>query len=196
MTVTAPARPLSGSMDFEEFEAFLKTRPDEERWHLVEGIAVMMAPPTLAHQRIAGNFCELLNRSFAAKHPDLYAYHEIAVRVPGVLNFQPEPDVVVAPGISGHQLYPERFYLVAEVLSPSNTRAEIDLKLRRYRESPDNLYTLVIDPHEFFIEIYAKLRNWQAVTLTLPDSLIELPEFSLSCRVGDLYRGTPLAPQG
>jgi Uma2 family endonuclease len=196
MTVTAPTRPLSGSMDLDEFAAFLKTRPNEERWHLVEGIAMMMAPPTLAHQRIAGNLCELLNRSFAARSPDLYAYHEIAVRVPGVVNFQPEPAVVVAPGISGHEPYPERFFLVAEVLSPSNTRAEIDLKLRRYRESPDNLYTLVIDPHNFFIEIHAKSRNWQPVKLSLPDDLVELPELSLTCRVRDLYRGTPLAPQG
>ena len=196
MTVTAPIRPLSGSMDLDEFAAFLKTRPDEERWHLVEGIAMMMAPPTLAHQRIAGNLCELLNRSFAAKHLDLYAYHEIAVRVPGVANFQPEPDVVVAPGISGHQSYPERFFLVAEVLSPSNTRAEIGLKLRRYRESPDNLYMLVIGPHDFSIEIHAKRHDWRPVKLSRPDDLVELPELSLTCPVIDLYRGTPLAPQG
>jgi hypothetical protein len=28
----------------------------------------------------------------------------------------------------------------------SNTRREIDLKLRRYRQAPDNLYAVVIGP--------------------------------------------------
>jgi Uma2 family endonuclease len=55
MTVNAPARPRSGTMDIDEFMAFLETRPKEERWHLIEGIAVMMAPPSVAHQRIASN---------------------------------------------------------------------------------------------------------------------------------------------
>lgn len=114
---------------------------------------------------------------------------------PGVINFQPEPDVVVAPGVSGHELYAERFLLVAEVLSPSNTRTEIALKLRRYREAPDNLYVVVIEPREYLVEIYAKSRDWQPVTLGKADDTIEIPEFGLRCCVADLYRGTPLNPQ-
>lgn len=101
MTVNAPPRPLTGVMDVDEFMAFLEMRPKEERWHLIEGNAVMMAPPSLAHQRISQNFCELLNRAFAAQRSDLYAYHEIAIRLPGVINFQPEPDVVVASAAAG-----------------------------------------------------------------------------------------------
>ncbi len=194
MSVNAPARPYSGTMDVNEFMAFLEMRPKEERWHLIEGVAVMMAPPSLAHQRIALNLCELLNRGFTAQSRDLYAYHEIAVRLPGVINFQPEPDVVVAPGTSGYELYAEDFRLVAEILSPSNTRAEIGLKLRRYREAPHNLYALVIEPREFLVEIYAKSRDWQLAIRTRPDDPIEMPEFGLRCLVGDLYRGTPLDP--
>ena len=75
MTVNAPARPRSGTMDIDEFMAFIAPRPKEERWHLIEGIAVMMAPPSLAHQWIARNLCELLNRAFAAQGRNLFAYH-------------------------------------------------------------------------------------------------------------------------
>jgi Uma2 family endonuclease len=98
MSVNAPARPTAGAMDVDEFMAFLQTRPKEERWHLIEGVAVRMAPRSLAHQRIAQNLCELLNGAFTADKQDLFAYHEIAIRRPGLANFQPEPDVVVAPG--------------------------------------------------------------------------------------------------
>ncbi len=69
--------------------------PKEERWHLIDGCAVMMSPPNLADRRIALNPCELLNRSFAAQGSDLCAYHEIAIRVPGVVNFQPEPEAEI-----------------------------------------------------------------------------------------------------
>jgi Uma2 family endonuclease len=182
-------------MDVDEFMAFLETRPNGEHWDLIEGIAVMMAPPSKAHQRIAMNLCDLLNRSFAEKQLDLYAYHETAIRSPGLINFQPQPDVVVIPGVSGYDLYSEDFQLVAEVLSPSNTRAEIALKLRRYREAPDNLYALVIEPRELLVEIYAKSRNWEPIILKQADDPIEMPEFGLSCRVVDLYRGTPLDPE-
>jgi Uma2 family endonuclease len=194
MNLNTPAPPLSGTMDVDEFMAFLETRPDEEHWELIEGVAVMMAPASYAHQRIVRNLCELLNGAFAARHVNLFAYFDAGVRSPGVRNFQPEPDVVVVPGIAGYNLYSERFRLVAEVMSPTNRRQEIDLKLRRYREAPDNLYAVVIEPGEFLVEIYARRGNWQPLILTKADDPIEMPEFGLRCRVAELYVGTPLDP--
>jgi len=67
MNVNTPAQPSSGTMDVDEFMAFLETRPDNERWDLIEGVAVMMAPPSYAHQRITRNFCELLNSAFSSR---------------------------------------------------------------------------------------------------------------------------------
>jgi Uma2 family endonuclease len=194
MAVNAPARPISGTMDVDEFMAFLETRPDEERWDLIEGLAVTMGPPTYAHQRIASNLRAVLNNAFAAQGHDLFAYQDAGVRNPGLRNFQPEPDVVVVPGVAGHGQYSGRFLLVAEVISPTNIRAEIDLKLRRYREAPHNLYALTIEPRELRVEIHARRADWQATVLTGPDDAIDMPEFGLHCTVADPYRGTPLDP--
>ena len=121
MNLNTPAPPRSGTMDVDEFMAFLETRPDEEHWELIEGVAVMMAPASYAHQRTVRNLCELLNGAFAGERLRLFAYFDAAVRSPGVRNFQPEPDVVVVPGVAGFDLYSERFQLVAEVLSPTNS---------------------------------------------------------------------------
>ena len=195
MTVNAPARPFSGTMDVDEFTAFYETRPKGEHWQLIEGVAVMMAPPSYVHQRITRNFCELLNSAFAAQELDLFAYFSAGVRNPGIRDYQPEPDVVAVPGVATHDIYSERFRLAAEVLSPTNTRTEIDLKLRLYREAPGNLYAVVIEPGEVQVDIHAQRAGWRPAILTDPDDLIEMPEFGLSCRVIDLYRGTPLAPQ-
>jgi Uma2 family endonuclease len=195
MTVNSSAQPLSGTMDVDAFMAFLETRSNGEHWELIDGVAVMMAPASPAHQLIAYNFCSLLNGAFAAKGLALFACNDVGIRNIGLRNFQPEPDVVVLAGVAGYDLYSVGYRLAAEILSPSNTRREIDLKLGRYREAPDNLYAAVIEPREFLVEIYARNRNWQAMRRTRADDPIEMPEFGLTCRVGDLYRGTPLDPQ-
>jgi Uma2 family endonuclease len=193
MTVNAPAS-LSGTMNVDEFMAFLETRPKGEHWDLIGGVAVMMASAGLVHQQVASNFRDLLNAAFVAKDLDLYAFPDIAVRIPGALDFQPEPDVTVVPGMRDAN-YAERFQLAAEVLSPSNTRKWIDMKMRMYCGAPDNLYAVVIDPRKFFMEIYAKSRKWDPVILKRPDDVIEMPEFGLSCQMAALYRRTPLDPR-
>jgi len=194
MSVTARTPSPSRTMDVDEFMAFLETRPDDERWELIDGVAVMMAPPSYAHQRIARNLSELLNDAFAAHGRGLFAYIGTGARTPAVRNFHAIPDVAVVPGIAGYDLYSEGYHLAAEVLSPSNTRRQMALKLRRYREAPDNLYVLMIEAREFLVEIHARRNDWQPTILSQPDDLIALPEFGLRCRVADLYRGTPLGP--
>jgi Uma2 family endonuclease len=126
----------------------------------------------------------------------LYAFGDVGVRSPGLLNFQPEPDVVVASRfVDEHYYYSEHFQLAAEVPSPSNRRTEVDLKTHRYCEAPSNLYAVVIDPEKYMVEIYAKSRKWEPMVLERPDDVIEMPEFGLRCVVADLYEGTPLDPR-
>ncbi len=194
MTVDAPA-PRSGTMDVDQFMAFMETRPKGEHWDLIDGVAVMMAPASHAHQQIALNFCILLRSAFAAQGLDLRAIFNAGVRSPGARYFQPEPDVAVIPGVAGYDLYSEHFQLAAEILSPSNSRQEIDLKLHFYREAPDNLYAVVIEPRAFMVEIHARRRNWKPVVLKRHNDMIEMPEFGLRCLVADLYLDTPLDPR-
>jgi hypothetical protein len=54
-----------------EFLKFLKSRPKEERWQLVAGVAVMTNPPTLVHQVIALNLRDLLKEALDRKGRDL-----------------------------------------------------------------------------------------------------------------------------
>jgi len=182
-------------MDIDEFMAFVDTRPGKEHWELIEGVAVLMTPASIAQRRIAHNLSELLNREFETRNLDLFAYIGTAVRVENNKHFQSQPDVVVIPGVASYDRYSEKFRLVGEIMSSTNTRREIDLKLRRYREAPDNLYAVVIEPREFLVEVYARRENWKPKVLRQPDDIIEMPEFGLRCRVVDIYRRTPLDPQ-
>jgi Uma2 family endonuclease len=189
------ARDFSGNMQVGEFLRFLKSRPKEERWQLVEGVAVMMNPPRMRHQQIALNLRDLLKDALEKQgRRDLLAMTEVGVRVRGVSNFLPRPDVVVVPGIAGDEVYAEHFLLVSEVLSPSNTKSLITQKLRLYKGHPDNLYCLVIDSRRAWMEIHARAKEWVPVVMDDLANVFELPEFALRSTLGDLYRHTPLDP--
>ena len=62
--MTAVAREPE-KLTIRQFLAFYETRPDEERWQLVDGVAILMTPPFPTHQRIASNIERLLNDALA-----------------------------------------------------------------------------------------------------------------------------------
>jgi hypothetical protein len=47
-------------MSVELFRSFVEGRPDEEHWELIDGVAMMVTPATLEHQRTASNLERLL----------------------------------------------------------------------------------------------------------------------------------------
>src|SRR5262249_726321 len=69
-------------LSVELFRGFLEGRPDEEHWELIDGVAVMMAPPTLAHQRIASNLQLLLNEALDPHIPPPTLYQPPALNLP------------------------------------------------------------------------------------------------------------------
>jgi Uma2 family endonuclease len=194
MNMAARAQAFPGDMQIGEFLAFLKHRPKEEYWQLVEGIAIMMNPPTQVHQVIGLNLRDLFQKAIELRGLDLLAINESGLRVPGVANFLPRPDVLVIPGIATYEVYADRFVMVAEVLSPSNTKSLIAQKVRRYKQHPGNLYCLVIDSRRTWLQMHSRRSDWGLVTLDNPADILELPEFGLRCTVGELYRRTPLDP--
>ena len=106
-----------------QFHAFRDERPKEEKWELIDGVPMMMPPPTLMHQRIAANLDRLLNAHLEKVKPDWRADREVGVWLKGDEKYNPEPDVtVIDAAIAMGQIYVERFYFVAEVLSESDRR--------------------------------------------------------------------------
>src|SRR5712691_3307308 len=83
-------------LSVELFRGFLEGRPDEERWELIDGIAVMMAPPTLAHQQIASYLQRLLYNAIESRALALTVHQRPGVNLgPSIEYYDPEPDVVV-----------------------------------------------------------------------------------------------------
>ena len=177
----------------EQYHILLRTRPEEERWQLIDGVAVMMPPPTLRHQFIGGNLFRLLANTLDRARPELAILYESGLRIEGVPAFLPVPDLLVVDTPVAEGSYANRFYLIAEILPDSNTEEYISLKVQRYAQHPDNLYSLIVGQRDVSVEVWSRARDWKGFVLRSPDDTLELPEFGFRCELRDLYRGTPLA---
>jgi Uma2 family endonuclease len=183
-----------GKLTVEEYLAFIEARPEEERWQLIDGVAMMMPPPTVRHQVIAANLTFELNAHFRQHQPKLRAVQETGLMVPDVASFRPEADVAVLDGsVDVDALYADSFYLVAEILSESNTDKDISAKSRRYIQHPQNLYLLLIEQKQVRVEVRARVAGWQPAELKSLDAVLELPEWGFRMPLAALYAGTPLA---
>jgi len=182
------------SLSIGAFRAWTETRPDEEWWELIDGVPVMMTPPTKAHQRIASNLERLLNDALVRSAPERAAYQRVGLNLgPIVDNYDPEPDVVVIDVEEGSdERYADRFYLIAEVVSASD-RPKIEGKREIYKlhEACRCILTIRQDRHE--VRIDSRTGNsWTTQVLTRANDELVLTGFGLRCRLADLYRGTPL----
>ena len=179
-----------GKFSVEEYFALIESRPEEERWQLIDGVATMMPPPTRVHQRIASNLAFELNTHFRAHRPELCALQEVGLIVPEAELFRPEADVAVLDAMADYESYADKFYCVAEILSDSNS--DIAVKRQRYLQHPENLYFLLIEQRRVLVEVMGRGGGWRPAVLDRLDATLDLPEFGFSVRVADLYRGTPL----
>lgn len=188
------AERAAGPWTADQFYDFCITRPDEERWQLVDGLAIMMVPPSFMHQRIADNFKSALKVSLGRTRADLFPFENVGLRIPDVQDFNPQPDVVVCRADLAREHYADRFFLVAEVISPSNTAELIDRKLELYQSHPDNLYCLTIDQDSVHVALYAREAGWTRVDFRSLADVLKLSAFAFEATLADIYEGTPLAP--
>jgi Uma2 family endonuclease len=178
-------------MSVDVFRGFLEGRPDEERWELIDGVAVMMTPPTKVHQRIASNLERLLNDALERHDATLTAYQAVGVNLgPRLEHYDPEPDVVVVDAADEGERYSDRFYLAAEVVSSSD-RTYVESKREVYKQYEACRCILTIQHERMEVRVDRRADDgWSEHLLRKSDDPLAFTDFGLSCKVSDLYRGT------
>lgn len=126
---------------------------DGERWELISGVPVMMAPPARIHQKISGEIFAQLHEYLKDKTCEVYPA-PFAVRLfeqehdtPKSVNTLVEPDISVICDLSklddtGCKGAPD---LIIEVLSPSSQRHDRVTKFNLYLNAGVREYWIV-DP--------------------------------------------------
>jgi Uma2 family endonuclease len=192
-----------GRMSGAEFRVFQARRPDHERWELLGGVAVMMTPPTIAHNRIASNLERLLNAALAHHAPSLLATQRPGLDL-GEGDYRPEPDVgVIDANYDAGQRFVDKAYLLAEVVSdtdqvivPGTNRRWIDVKRDLYRSHPHCTAVLIVAQDRMEIELDLKTEaGWTPAVLQGGAAELTVPAFGLRCSLADLYERTPLQPR-
>lgn len=180
-----------------QFHAFRDERPKEEKWELIDGVPMMMPPSTLMHQRIARNLENLLNARLLQAKPEWQADREVGVWLKGDKTYNPEPDVTVIDTVFlVGQIYVQRFYFVAEVLSENDKKAVLEAKLGYYQAHEHNRCVLFVQQDRVGADQHDRQARggWRRRHLAKPDAALAFPDIGNIGRLGDLYRFTPLDP--
>ena len=212
---------LSGALTIDDrglvagaFRVFQESRPEEERWELVDGVPVMMTPPRIGHQMIAGTLERLLNDALAVHHSSRIAVQrpglDLGLRA-GVLagigradRYVPEPDVAIIDDDPdpGRRIV-DTAYLLAEIVSGtdeapllSGGRPWIEVKSALYRQHGSCEAVVVIEQDRIEVRLWQRaVEGWTETILRHADDLLDIRCCGLACAVGDLYDRTHLRPR-
>jgi Uma2 family endonuclease len=190
---TRPKLAPEQQMTVEEFLAFSATRPDEERWELIEGAAVMNPAPIEHHQVVVANIVTHLMVHKQQTCAKWLPMPGVGTRVPASPHSLPQPDVFVKQGAATDRPVTEDALVLFEVLSRSNTRADQAWRRKVYASVPNCRHYVTVSLKAAEVDVFDRDSNWQQRTLKGLKQALDLPALGVSLRLVDIYRWTPLA---
>jgi hypothetical protein len=174
-------------MTIEEFLAFTDTRPDEERWELIEGEPVMSPSPVDDHQMVASNIVAYLIAH--KRRTGVYPMLGIGTRVPISPRSLPQPDVFVKETPTTGSPVTDDALVLFEVLPRSNTKKDRDWRRKGYASVANCQHNMTVSLKAVEVVAYDRASAWQKRSVTSPDDALALPALGLSILVADIYLG-------
>jgi Uma2 family endonuclease len=182
----------TGPMTVEEFYGFTDTRPDEEKWELIEGEPVLNASPNRLHQRILKN---LVRGTEAFERPGVgwELLPGLGVRISD--RSRPEPDALILPtNVSSDLLERDRNDVIVafEILSPSTRDRDLRWKRTAYTNLASLTHYVVIAQDMVDVVVFAREDAFAERHLRSLDDSIELDALGISLPLSGIYRDTGL----
>ena len=184
----------TGPMTVEEFYALTDTRPDEEKWELIDGEPVLNASPSELHQRIIKNLSFALATLERRPGTTWEMLPGLGVRVSDTS--RPEPDVLIVP-ISGESSDPQGrdrsdVIVTFEVLSPSTASRDLRWKRTAYTGLSTLTHYVVIAQDVVEAVVFSREDGFAEHRLRSLDDSIELRSLGISVKLSEIYRNTGL----
>jgi Uma2 family endonuclease len=146
-------------MSFGEFVAFLDTRPDEEKWELVDGMPVLSPSPVYVHQIVVSNLIVELASHLRSLTPRQAVIPGIGVRID---EFNaPVPDVMIRPLDSLDGSFCDDMSVAFEVLSPGTARRDRRWKRQVYAALPALQHYVIISPKAVDITVFNRADGFE-----------------------------------
>jgi Uma2 family endonuclease len=188
-TKLAPEEQLT----IEEFLAFTDTRPDGERWELIEGVAIMNPSPVEFHQVIVANILKYLMVHKERIGANWLPMPGVGTRVPASPRSLPQPDVFVKEGKATDRAVTDDALVIFEVLSRSNTKVDQTWRRKVYASVPNCRHYVTVSLKTVEVEAHDRDTAWTKRRITSLVDALELPAIGVSIPLADIYRWTPLA---
>jgi Uma2 family endonuclease len=184
----------TGPMTVEEFYAFTDTRPDDEKWELIEGEPILNAAPSDVHQWIVKNVVLALGNRERELNAPWAVLPGLGVRVSD--KDRPEPDVLVIP--SEHRRPDRRrdrsdVIVAFEVLSPSTEGRDLRWKRTAYTSLSSLTHYIAISQDAVDVVVFAREDDFAEKRIRSLDKAIEPRSLGISLPVAEIYRDTGLA---
>jgi Uma2 family endonuclease len=183
-------------MTIEKFLEFTETRPDGERWELIEGIPVMQASPTDFHQVIVANIITVLRSERRRSGATWIPLPGVGTRVPVSPKSLPQPDVMVKEHPPTGAYVSDDGLVLFEVLSRSNTKANRKWRLAVYKSVPNCQHYVTVEQSFVRVERYDRVTDWTPVRLESLDQDLDLPALGATLPLAEIYWDTPPAGGG
>jgi Uma2 family endonuclease len=184
----------TGPMTVEEFYAFTDTRPDEEKWELIDGEPVLNASPSEIHQRIIKNLTRVLATLELDPRMNWEVLPGLGVRVSETN--RPEPDVLIIPvrGKSADPQGRDRSDIIAtfEVLSPSTASRDLRWKRTAYTTLPTLMHYVIVAQDKVDVVVLSRDNGFVERRFRALSDTIELAPPGIVLSVADIYRNTGL----
>ena len=181
-------------MTFEEFFAFVQTRPEEERWELFDGEKVLQASPTRWHQKIVGNVAFELGVIERQGHSNWDVLPGLVVHDANNPKSAPLPDILVVPRSRENVNYTHDVIAAFEVLSPSTKKRDLTWKLRYYTGLATMQHYVVIAQDELLVRHFARADGWKERKLRKAADVVALTAIGADLPIANIYRGTDILP--
>ncbi len=179
----------TGPMTVEEFYGFTDTRPDEEKWELIDGEPVLNASPSPIHQRIIKNVLVALTLQERAADASWVTLPGLGVRVSRTN--RPEPDVLIIPNRASSQDPLERdtseVIVAFEVLSPSTKERDLRWKRTAYTSLGSLTHYIVIAQDAVDVVVFARDEGFAGRHLRSLAEKLELSALGVSLPLAEIY---------
>lgn len=185
--MSAVTRP--GRMTSREFAAWAGGRPEGERYELVAGEVVAMAPERASHNRIKFNIALALRAAVQAAGLPCQTFTDgMAVPIDEETTY--EPDAMVR---CGDEPVPDEAtvvtdpVIVVEVVSPSSGGADSGGKLADYFKLPSVLHYVVVRPRRRSVVHHRRGGDGRIETSIVAGSTLELAPPGITVEVAAFF---------
>ena len=178
-------------MNVEEYFAFTDSRPDNEKWELIEGEPVLQASPSTRHQAIVANVIYCLQAIRRERRPSWIAIPGIGVRVSDTS--LPEPDILIGPPGDGASRECDDIVVAIEVLSDSTANRDLRWKRKAYTRLASLMYYVVIAQDAAEVLVYARAANFTEQRIESLAAVLDLPALGISLSLADIYQDIELS---